>query len=141
MMLNQSDRPPVGRVPVALYTATSNDATAHLLTSYARAFAEARDWTVTLATVDNDPTRPLDQRPGWQIVIDALNARTIKGVITWTRDMVTGGQADLAAEAFDRLATVLGDRGGFIAAASGHDDSHAPGNPLRPSPHLRTPDR
>ncbi|MFJ9440825.1 hypothetical protein ACIRRH_03010 [Kitasatospora sp. NPDC101235] len=117
MPLNQPDRPPVRRVPVAVYIATSSEAATLILTGHARAFAEARDWTVTFTMVDDDPTRPLDQRPGWQAIIDALNARTIHGVAIWTRDMVAGSQASRGIEAYDRLAAALGDRGGFLAVA------------------------
>ncbi|MEV7771984.1 hypothetical protein [Kitasatospora sp. NPDC086791] len=117
MTLNQPEQPRVRRVPVAVYIATSGEACALNLTGHARAFAEARDWTVTLTVVDDDPSRPLDQRPGWQAITDALNARTVHGVVTWTRDMVTNGQAAQDIEVYDRLAAVLGDRGAFLAAA------------------------
>lgn len=130
MTPTQAERPHVHRVPVALYIATSGDADARILTSHARAFAEARDWTVTLAMVDDDPTLPLDQRPGWQVITNALNARTIHGVVTWAHDMVTGSQAIRGTEAGDPWNSPLGDRGGFLAAAhtaaSDHADGHLP---------------
>ncbi|MDY0815737.1 ATP-binding protein [Kitasatospora purpeofusca] len=137
MTPTQPDRPAVRRVPVALYIATSGEAAAVPLTRHARAFAEARDWTVALTIVDDDPTRPLDRRPGWQVITDALNARTIDGVVTWTRDMVTGGRAVRDARAHDRLPRVLG--GGFLAAAvpapwDGQPSRHATGDPERRRP-------
>lgn len=117
MTPTQPDRPAVRRVPVALYIATSGATAAVPLTRHARAFAEARDWTVTLTIVDDDPTRPLDQRPGRQVIADALSARTIDGVVTWTHDMVTGARAVRGTQARDQLPRVLGDGGGFLAAA------------------------
>ncbi|WP_406114090.1 ATP-binding protein [Kitasatospora purpeofusca] len=132
MTPTQPDRPSGRRVPVALYIATSGETASASLIRRSRAFAEARDWTVALSIVDDDPTCPLDQRPGWQVIADALSARTIDGVVTWTHDMVTGGRA---ARARDQLPRVLGDGGGFLAAAvpdpwDRQPSRHATGDPV-----------
>ncbi|MGW3179165.1 hypothetical protein ACWDD9_07860 [Kitasatospora sp. NPDC001119] len=126
------DWPPIRRVPVALYITTSDEGAALILTSLIRAFAEARDWTVALTLADNDPTLPLDRRPGWQAIIDALTARAIHGVVTWTHDMLSSGQAVRGIGSYDRLPTALGDRGSFLAAAcpdsaiADHGNGHPP---------------
>ncbi|MFB8172519.1 ATP-binding protein [Kitasatospora purpeofusca] len=141
MTPNQPDRPAVRRVPVALYIAAGGETAAGPLTHRARAFAEARDWTVALSVVDDDPTCPLDQRPGWQVIADALSARTVDGVVTWTHDMVTGGRAVGGAQARDRLPRALVDGDGFLAATvpgpgDGQPPRHATGDPV--SRHPRT---
>ncbi|MFF2611470.1 hypothetical protein [Kitasatospora sp. NPDC058046] len=132
MTPSQSDWPTTRRVAVALYIATSDEGAALILTSLIRAFAEARDWTVALTLADDDPTRPLDQRPGWQAITDALNTRTIHGVVTWTHDMVSSGQAVRGIGSYDRLPAALGDRGSFLATAcpdsaiADHGNGHPP---------------
>ncbi|MFE4519075.1 hypothetical protein ACFRMQ_33365 [Kitasatospora sp. NPDC056783] len=131
MTPTRPDRPPVRRVPVALYIATSDEITAHAFTGQARAFAEARDWTVALTMVDNDPTPPLDQRSGWQVITNALNARTIHGVVTWTHDMVTGDRAIRSVDAHDCLPAALRDRGGFLTVAHTVTQDHGDGHPPR----------
>ncbi|MFF2082009.1 hypothetical protein ACFVXG_45460 [Kitasatospora sp. NPDC058162] len=129
-----SDLPrPVGRVPVAIYICIGDAPAADIITAHVRAFAEARLWPAAVLAVDSDPAQPLTARLGWQAVTDALSKQTVVGVVTWTRDMLHDdpmASPSRHAAAFDRLATVLRERGAFLAAA--HPGTVAV--PLRRSP-------
>ncbi|MFJ7247674.1 hypothetical protein ACIQWA_23995 [Kitasatospora sp. NPDC098652] len=129
-----SDRSrPVGGVPVAIYICVGDAPAADLIAAHVRTFAEACQWPVAVLSVDSNPAQPLMARPGWQAVTDALSEQTVVGVVTWTRDMVHDdpmASPSRHAAAFDRLATVLRERGAFLAAA--HPGAVAV--PLRRSP-------
>ncbi|MFJ9610427.1 hypothetical protein ACIRS1_29205 [Kitasatospora sp. NPDC101176] len=111
----------VGCVPVAIYLCAGDAPAADLLAAHVRDFAEARQWTVALLAVDVDATEPLIARPGWQTVTDALSEHIVAGVVTWTRGMVHDDPMATPHQqtaVFDRLATVLRERGAFLAVAT-----------------------
>ncbi|MFF3069233.1 hypothetical protein [Kitasatospora sp. NPDC057936] len=127
---------PVGRVPVAIYICAGDEPAADLIAAHVRIFAEARQWTVPVLAVDSNPAQPLTDRPGWQVITDALSENRASGVVTWTRCMVHEdplASPSRHADAFDRLATVLRERGAFLTAAA-HPDTPAGAMPERRSP-------
>ncbi|MFE3506322.1 hypothetical protein [Kitasatospora sp. NPDC059160] len=132
-----SDHPrPVGRAPVAIYICSGDEPAADLIAAHVRVFARARRWTVAVLAVDSNPTQPLAERPGWQDITDALSENRACGVVTWTRDMIHDDPLNSPGRqlaAFDRLATVLLERGAFLTAAT------HPGTPAGTLPERRSP--
>ncbi|MFJ9458530.1 hypothetical protein ACIRST_25995 [Kitasatospora sp. NPDC101447] len=112
---------PTGCIPVAIYLCAGDAPAADLLAAHVRAFAETRQWTVELLAVDVDAAQPLVSRPGWQAVTHALSEHIVAGVVTWTRGTVhddPGTTPNHHTAAFDRLATVLRERGAFLTVAA-----------------------
>ncbi|MER7757194.1 recombinase family protein [Kitasatospora sp. NPDC097643] len=115
-----SVRPPIGRVPVALYLVAADHATARRLTARCREYAELRNWTIVVVATDASGTPDLTHRPGWARVVASLSARGARGVVTWSRDMLTATDAG-----WDTFTALFADRGALLATAE-------PG--LRPQP-------
>ncbi|MFJ6770126.1 hypothetical protein ACIQOV_03955 [Kitasatospora sp. NPDC091257] len=84
-----------------------------MLAERCRQYADAREWVVAGSFADSVPLISLSERCGWLELSAALSSGTAQGVVTWTRSMV----AD-SIEEWDRLTTLLSDRGLFLAAGA-----------------------
>ncbi|GAA2249296.1 hypothetical protein GCM10010430_34970 [Kitasatospora cystarginea] len=113
---------PTEPAPVAIYvcTAAGDPASAGLLSGYVATYAHHQGLTVVLEAADHDADRPLAQRAGWQIVIDAVAAGKVGGVITWTRSMVIPGvmTGQQIRAQFGLLASLLADQGAYLVCAA-----------------------
>ncbi|MFE2850103.1 hypothetical protein ACFXJO_03090 [Streptomyces lavendulae] len=116
---------PLGRdlVRVAVYSCVPD---AELRTQFAglgRRYALARYWLIATEACDDDPFVPLEMRPGWAAVRQALACRDIHGVIVAEAGSGTDSRREL-----HRLDTVVRAMGGFLAkAVAAHPLRHGPG--------------
>jgi hypothetical protein len=99
-----------GRVPVVIYMAHDAAANASQLAE-CRSFADARNWEVVTEASDCGISTPLDQRAGWQIVMEAISAGHARGVVTATQGMVASCTADYTA-----LCASIVDDGAFLTS-------------------------
>ncbi|MEZ0090795.1 hypothetical protein [Streptacidiphilus sp. EB129] len=58
-----------------------------------RQYANARAWRITTRVVESTPERPLEEREGWQLVTEALDAVRVRIVVIWSPETV-GVDAD-----------------------------------------------
>lgn len=104
----------IGRVPVAIYIAVEDSRAGQTSARLSRTFAHARNWDVRLEVADIGPTVALGERPGWHGVAQAISLGAIRGIVTWSREMVIEPTADLAV-----LCARLGKHGVFLTVGSG----------------------
>ncbi|MFJ6217278.1 recombinase family protein [Streptomyces sp. NPDC092296] len=131
----QQDRHRTGRVPVALYTADQDAAARSRLVSLSRCYADARGWGAAEEASDVSVLTPLDERPGWKTVIDALEQGRVRGVVVGPAEAVAVNQADVSA-----LSARLSERGGFlvVCGSPGRGECVPQGPPRRTfGDHLR----
>ncbi|WP_157839069.1 hypothetical protein [Streptomyces flavidovirens] len=107
----------IGRTAVVLYACDEGsraDATAAL--AGLRRFANAREWVIVDEILDSAPlATPLDDRPMWHSVREAISAGLAEGIVAppnHTCDDVEGGRAEL----FDWLA----EHAAFLTTAHSH---------------------
>ncbi|MFE7190386.1 hypothetical protein [Kitasatospora sp. NPDC057541] len=110
-----------GRVPIAVYIASPGGDPGGVLETHCRQYAETREWVVAVVFTDSGPLPALEERAGWRAVQNALETGAARGVVMWTRSMVVD-----SAEAWERLAVLLGELGWFLAAGA----IDTPGQPL-----------
>ncbi|MGW3952981.1 hypothetical protein ACWEKM_19135 [Streptomyces sp. NPDC004752] len=107
-----------GRVPVALYIATSDPESADLLTDYCDQYATARDRGVVEAVTDADRQAPLTSRPGWTRVLTLLSDRAVYGIVTYSPPMIAAPFVG-----FEAVRDLLRDRGAFLSVARSPDST------------------
>ncbi|NBE49889.1 hypothetical protein [Streptomyces boluensis] len=111
-----------GHVPVAVYSCASATGLVREAERRARHYADARHWHIAGAWTDDDPTVPLDSRPGWSAIAGALSTGIIRGVVVGVRTHVAADAAQ-----FTALNVLIRDRGGFLAEATSGPTHRTPG--------------
>ncbi|MCZ4117914.1 hypothetical protein [Streptomyces sp. H39-S7] len=112
----------LGHVPVAVYACAAEAPLVREAEKQARRYADARHWHVAGAWADDDPTLPLDTRPGWSAIAGALSTGMIRGVVVGAASHVAADAAQFAA-----LGVLIRDRGGFLAEAIPRPSRRTPG--------------
>ncbi|GAA2687152.1 recombinase family protein [Streptomyces lunalinharesii] len=100
---------PPRRFPVVLYAAAGEP---EPLADYCRQYAHARDWDAIETATDTDRSAPLTSRPGWTRVLELLAAGTVRGVVTYSAQMIAESTTD-----FDAVRDELQDRDAFLSVA------------------------
>jgi hypothetical protein len=111
-------------VPTLLYVVGRNAAEIVSRLDDCLQYARARAWRITTHVVETTPDAPLEEREGWQLVTEALDAVRVRIVVVWSPETV-----GVDTDQFRSLQERYRDRDHVIVSVTASAPSQPPGQP------------